>query len=128
MTAICICAKRRPRISVAPPYARHLHALLQKKAFTMGGTSVCAPANAKTIFAEGVSTTKPQGLLVLKGRPEIRLRPLRPDINKTSTPTAEKRYSPHFAHLCFIVRREQRGSIFQSIHDTEIRSRHFLKD
>jgi hypothetical protein len=112
------------RSSVRPPHPF----LAQKKAFTMGGTSVCAPANAKTIFAEGVSTTKPQGLLVFKVRPEIRLRPLRPDSNKTSTSTAEKRYSPHFAHLRFIVRREQRGSIFQSIHDTAMRSRHFLKD
>src|SRR5688500_8252534 len=94
----------------------------------MGGTSVCAPANAKTIFAEGASTTKPQGRLAFKVRPDRRVRPIRPDSNKTSTPIAEKRYSPHFAHLCFIVRREPRGSIFQSIHDPEIRSRHFLKD
>jgi hypothetical protein len=62
----------------------------------MGGTSVCAPANAKTIFAEGVSTTKPQGRLVFTVRPAIRVRPVRPDSNKTSTPPAEKRYSPHF--------------------------------
>jgi hypothetical protein len=40
---------------------------------------------------------------VFTGRPEIRLRPVRPDSNKTSTSTAEKRYSPHFAHRALLL-------------------------